>query len=229
MARTRNIKPSFFTNDILAECPPLARLLFAGLWTIADRKGRLDDRPKKIKAEVLPYDECDVNELLNILHIKKFIIRYQIGENKYIQILTFSDHQNPHQKESASTIPAPDKSESCTGKEPDEPGLNPSSLTLNPSPKAPLPPPELSTGSRNDLKNSKREGLAAPPRYSVDRLLSDEAHERAKLICKSLNRDYYRVCRVYDEGINGGQRDPPDSPDIAFPAWIFAYTKNERL
>jgi hypothetical protein len=48
MARSRNIKPGFFTNDELAECHPLGRLLFAGLWTIADKRG-LDDRPKKLK------------------------------------------------------------------------------------------------------------------------------------------------------------------------------------
>ena len=61
MARSRNIKPGFFLNDDLAECEPLARLLFAGLWCIADREGRLEDRPKRIKIEVLPYDNCDVN------------------------------------------------------------------------------------------------------------------------------------------------------------------------
>jgi hypothetical protein len=55
VARSRNIKPGFFLNDELAECEPLARILFAGLWCIADREGRLEDRPKRIKAEVLPY------------------------------------------------------------------------------------------------------------------------------------------------------------------------------
>ena len=36
MARTRSIKPSFFKNEYLAECEPMARLLFVGLWTLAD-------------------------------------------------------------------------------------------------------------------------------------------------------------------------------------------------
>jgi hypothetical protein len=134
MARTRNIKPSFFTNDRLAECQPLARLLFAGLWTVADREGRLEDRPKKIKAEILPYDECDVDELLNALTSKGFIIRYFNGENNYIQILKFIKHQTPHLKEAASTIPAPDLSSASTGNSGTSPPLtlNPSSLTLNP-------------------------------------------------------------------------------------------------
>ena len=52
MARARNIKPGFFTNDELVELPFATRLLFIGLWTIADREGRMVDRPKKIKMEI---------------------------------------------------------------------------------------------------------------------------------------------------------------------------------
>jgi len=49
MARTRSIKPSFFKNEFLAECEPMARLLFVGLWTLADRDGRLELRPRRIE------------------------------------------------------------------------------------------------------------------------------------------------------------------------------------
>lgn len=109
MARARNLKPGFFTNDRLAECSIAARLLFSGLWTIADREGRLEDRPKKIKAEVLPYDDFDCDDLLNQLAKHGFITRYSHEGNAYIQVLNFKKHQNPHVKEAASTIPAPDK------------------------------------------------------------------------------------------------------------------------
>lgn len=107
MARSRNIKPGFFTNEYLAECDPLARILFSGLWCLADREGRLEDRPLKIKAELLPYDNCDPNNLLNQLVAQGFIIRYQVEGRKYIQIVNFNKHQNPHKKETESTIPAP--------------------------------------------------------------------------------------------------------------------------
>lgn len=143
MARSRNIKPSFFTNDTLAECPALARILFAGLWTIADREGRLEDRPKKIRAEVLPYDEFDCDSYLNLLADKGFIIRYKSSENQYIQIVNFQKHQNPHVKEAESTIPAPDKNSSSNSLNRNEPGLNPLTdslnlipLTLKPEPRA---------------------------------------------------------------------------------------------
>ncbi len=109
MARARNIKPSFFTNHKLAKCEFAARLLFAGLWTIADREGRLEDIPEKIKVLVLPYDNIDCDKLLNQLTEHEFIIRYEVNKSSYIQILNFAKHQNPHVKEGASTIPAPDK------------------------------------------------------------------------------------------------------------------------
>lgn len=111
MARTRNIKPGFFTNEYLSELSPLARLLFIGLWCYADREGRLEDRPKRLKVDILPYDDCDIDELLNALANSpdKFILRYEVDGKRYIQIANFLKHQNPHIKEPASTIPAPYK------------------------------------------------------------------------------------------------------------------------
>jgi hypothetical protein len=103
----RTIKPGFFTNDVLAECEPLARILFAGLWTVADRAGRLEERPKKLKAELLPYDDCDIAALIDQLSGHGFIKRYEANGTQYIQILAFDKHQCPNIKEPASTIPPP--------------------------------------------------------------------------------------------------------------------------
>ena len=107
MARSRNIKPGFFTNDDLAECPVEARLLFAGLWTVADREGRGEDRPKKIKVLVLPFDDVNVDSLMQALHDKGFIRRYEVDGDRYFQVMNWAKHQNPHHKEIASVIPAP--------------------------------------------------------------------------------------------------------------------------
>ena len=109
MSRSRNIKPGFFKNDLLAECPPLARILFAGLWCEADREGRLEDRPKRIKAELLPYDDCDIDAMLDQLADRGFIVRYECNGIRYIAVTEFVKHQNPHVREPASQIPAPGK------------------------------------------------------------------------------------------------------------------------
>lgn len=106
MPRGRQIKPGFFMDGDLLECDPLARILFAGLWCWADRKGRLEDKPKDIKVQILPADNVDVDELLNQLS-PHFITRYEVNGKHYIQINNFDQHQNPHKNEAESGIPSP--------------------------------------------------------------------------------------------------------------------------
>jgi len=105
MARSRNIKPGFFTNEDLVELDFPTRLLFAGLWTIADREGRLQDRPKKIKIDIFPADNLDVDLMLSALDRSKFIQRYEVAGEKFIKITNWARHQNPHHTEKASIIP----------------------------------------------------------------------------------------------------------------------------
>jgi hypothetical protein len=103
--RARGIKPGFFTNEELAECSAFARLLFPGLWMLADREGRLEDRPKRIRGEVFPYDDVDADALLSELEAHGFILRYEAGSQRFIQVVKFSAHQRPHGNERESKIP----------------------------------------------------------------------------------------------------------------------------
>jgi len=107
MARARNIKPGLFKNEDLAECSIWARYIFAGLWTLADREGRLEDRPKRIKGELLPFDSQDVEPLLRELAQNKFLERYEVDGERFIQITKFRKHQSPHYSEKASVIKPP--------------------------------------------------------------------------------------------------------------------------
>ena len=118
--RARNIKPGFFKNETLGEIGAAGMILFAGLWCMADREGRLEDRPKRIKVEVLPYDNTSVDKLLKALSDSGFIRRYSVNSCKYIQIINFRKHQNPHIKEAASSIPAPDENSISTVQEPEK-------------------------------------------------------------------------------------------------------------
>lgn len=105
MGRARNLKPGFFKNEDLAECSPWARLMFAGLWTLADREGRLEDRPRRIKGELFPYDEVDSDQLLSELASRGFIVRYTTDGVSVISIPSFLNHQRPHHTEKPSTLP----------------------------------------------------------------------------------------------------------------------------
>ena len=107
MARARNIKPAFFTNDELSELEPLARILFIGMWTIADFKGCFEYKPKRLKVQILPYDECNIEQLVSALDKSGFISIYSVQGQRYIKVINFGKHQNPHknERESGSSIP----------------------------------------------------------------------------------------------------------------------------
>jgi hypothetical protein len=109
MARSRNIKPGLFQNEILGIADPLYTLAFQGLWLVADREGRLEDRPQRIRAQTFPYRNVDMDSLLDWLHSNGFILRYTVGERRFIQVLNFGKHQNPHKNETKSVIPAPEE------------------------------------------------------------------------------------------------------------------------
>lgn len=107
MARARNIKPGLFKNELLGVADPLMTILFTSLWCLADKSGRLEDRPLRIKAETFPYREnLDVNRYLTELARLGFIHRYQVGDLALIQVLEFDKHQKPHNTESPSKLPA---------------------------------------------------------------------------------------------------------------------------
>ena len=111
MPRIRYLKPEFFKDEDIAELTFAARLFYEGLWVLADKAGRLEDRPKRFKAEIFPYDNLDVTEFLDVLSKPKpasgkpFIHRYVTDGQRFIQILTWADHQRPHHTEADSKIP----------------------------------------------------------------------------------------------------------------------------
>jgi hypothetical protein len=121
--RARSLKPGYFKNERLAALPPFARLLFAGLWGLADREGRLRDNSRLIGAEIFPYEKHNVEKLLRVLaEVEEpngggpaFILRYEVNSSRYIQIVNFISHQNPHVKEPPSVIPAQGKSGAAPG------------------------------------------------------------------------------------------------------------------
>ncbi|MCK9432670.1 MAG: hypothetical protein M0R00_06905 [Candidatus Omnitrophica bacterium] len=114
MSRIRALKPDFFKDEDLATLRYEARLLYAGLWCFADREGRLEDRPKYLKAEIFPYDNIDIEKLLILLSNpnipdrqgKVFIRRYSVNNRNYIDIPEFLKHQTPHHTEKKSSIPS---------------------------------------------------------------------------------------------------------------------------
>jgi hypothetical protein len=109
MARTRYIKPGLCCNETLGAADADIHFTFACLSMYADREGRLEDRPMRLKTWIHPYRAADMDAHLQWLHDHRFILRYAINGDKYIQILKFLNHQKPHKTEKPSEIPPPPK------------------------------------------------------------------------------------------------------------------------
>ena len=115
MARIRYLKPDFFKDEHIKDLPYEARLFYQGLWVQADKEGRGEDRPVRLKTEIMPYDGINPEKLMEMLaHPKKdskrpYIVRYEVGGEKYYQILHWHKHQKPHHTERDSEIPPPPK------------------------------------------------------------------------------------------------------------------------
>ncbi|HCL00410.1 MAG TPA: hypothetical protein DHW42_09955, partial [Candidatus Marinimicrobia bacterium] len=105
MSRIRYLKPDFFKDEDLALLPFEVRLFFAGLWNFADKAGRLENRPRRLKIEIFPYDNVDVEKCIKTLSKPKngsnkpFIQEYEVDDCQYIQIINWEKHQKPHHTE----------------------------------------------------------------------------------------------------------------------------------
>lgn len=104
--RARNIKPGFFDNEQIGGLTPAARLLFIGLWCLADKDGILEYRPQRIKIKVFPYDSFNLIKLLEEVSLAGLITIWadQDKVGQFIEIPTFLKHQKPHPKEKASNL-----------------------------------------------------------------------------------------------------------------------------
>lgn len=115
MPRIRSLKYEYFINEDLAQISTEARLLGLGLTTVADREGRMEDRPLRLKVLLFPYHDVDVDALLNELQTVGFLKRYEVDGKRFLSIVKFLKHQKPHPKEQPSGIPSPEISRQSRG------------------------------------------------------------------------------------------------------------------
>ncbi len=112
MPRKRLIAPEFFKHGALYDAEvssklPL-RLAFAGLWTQADRRGYFAWKPRELKTDVLPYDPCDMTDVLLALCEHGFITRFARDGHEFGMVPTLGRWQTFHVKEKPNGhIPEP--------------------------------------------------------------------------------------------------------------------------
>jgi hypothetical protein len=203
------LKPGFFANDELAELPMATRMLFAGLWTIADREGRLEDRPKRIKGELFRYDDLDIDAMLTALQDSGFIHRYETDGIKCIEIVNFLKHQRPHHNEVASELPP-----RCKGLSTKDESVSALNLSLEPR----------TSNLDISLEPSLDNGRLAGEKTTIS------AKSAAKVKPSDLDQDFHaRFYAPYprhvkrDEGLKAWAKLTPEERDAAadgLQAWL---------
>lgn len=107
MARQRTLHPNFFVDEKVVQVSAFARLMFQGLWCLADREGRLERKPLKLKMQLFPADAVDGEHLIAELEVVGLVTKYEVDGHAYIFIPGFSRHQHVHPKEVPSKLPSP--------------------------------------------------------------------------------------------------------------------------
>jgi hypothetical protein len=138
MARISTIKPEFFRDPTLYQLEkdsglPI-RVAFAGLWVVADREGRFKWEPKVIKLDVLPWDDVEFDEVLNVLERGGRIIKYTVGGKTFGVVKNFTKHQRVNNREAPSTLPPPPedgRKNMKSGKNPKDPVKSQGSKDVN--------------------------------------------------------------------------------------------------
>lgn len=105
MARIRSVHPGQWTAGDFLECSPLARLLALALRNFADDHGIFRWKPKTHKAECLPADNCDIDQLLAELITNGQVKRYSIEGKEYGLIVDFTQWQRPKKPKYVHPIP----------------------------------------------------------------------------------------------------------------------------
>lgn len=105
MGRIRYVKPDFFKDEDLVALSPYHRLCYEGLWTQADRSGRMRYRPKRLKLEIFPYEDLNFEGLIADLETAKFVRCYVVGGVKYLDVPSLPKHQRFRCDEPVSVLP----------------------------------------------------------------------------------------------------------------------------
>lgn len=149
MARIRSIKPEFWQDELVGTLPVHARLLFIGLWTIADDDGRFRANPRFVQAQVFPYDAAaDVPAALAELERVGRIQLYEADGQAFGWVRKFKEHQRIDKPKPSSHPPPPPQDSSKTN-----PGLVQDESQMSPGRK----------GEEGSGRDQGVEGSTPPP------------------------------------------------------------------
>jgi hypothetical protein len=91
------IKPDFWTDTELGDnLPPTGRLLYQGLWQLAEDSGIIENDPVAYKMQLFPLDNIDTQKIKDwtqkLVDLKK-LIPFKVDSKDYFYIKNFHKHQ----------------------------------------------------------------------------------------------------------------------------------------
>lgn len=96
MARSRMIKPEFWSDEKMATISRDARLTYIGMWNLSDDYGVVKGNPMWLKNNIYPYEEISqevfrgwLNELMRL----KRIVPFEVNSEGFYLIRNFLKHQ----------------------------------------------------------------------------------------------------------------------------------------
>ncbi len=111
-ARIRSVKPELFSHEGLFEIEmkyqlPI-RLAYIALFTCCDRRGRFRWQPRRLKLDMMPYDDVDIGQILELFREHGYIQKYEdISRGEiYGWIPSWENHQIINGREHESELPS---------------------------------------------------------------------------------------------------------------------------
>ena len=243
--RSRIIKPELFQNKKLGRAGQGVSFHFVGLWIIADREGRLINEPDLIKGLLYPFIKKVTPEKIIIMTNKLvelgFVYSYSDGEDDYLWIPTFTEHQTIHKHEAQSIIPQYTKDLEVMSSNVDTSTVNVSSSTCSSTSTSTITSTSISTStSEGDIPfkdiiehlnycantkykyESKKTQSLISARWNEGVRLEDFRYVHAVKVEEWINTDmekYIRPETLYSNKFEGYRQQKPKSKISDMPEW----------
>ena len=97
MARKRMLDPNIWQSEDFNKLSTLAKLVFIGLFSLADDEGRGRANPTYLKSSLFPYNEdlrsADIEKTLFEIGSNMSVVFYSCNESKYYELLSWDAFQ----------------------------------------------------------------------------------------------------------------------------------------
>ena len=112
MARKRMVDPSIWQSEDFSKLSTLAKLVFIGLFSLADDEGRGRANPTYLKSSLFPYNEdmrsADIEKTLSEISSNMSVVFYSCNGSNYYSLLSWYNFQRID-KPTNSQLPAFDE------------------------------------------------------------------------------------------------------------------------